>query len=279
MYVLESLFRRIRHVAWLERAEWFWGIVRPVYDFAVSMAGKRGLKRNINNTDLILVAPECRGVGESYEPDVWAALMAEVRAGDVFVDVGAFVGLYAIAVAKRLSNGGEVVAFEPDPNNYAILEKHIRLNGIGSNATAVQCAVGSMDGSVAFDAGRGLESKVSTAPATGDGVTVRMSTLDSVFADRKVDILKVDVEGAELQVLQGGERLLKDDLRRPRVLFIEVHPYAWADNDTTSDLLLTFLGECGYSVFSLSGSEVHEITRYGEVIARTHPTPRAAPRR
>ncbi|MEM2045746.1 MAG: hypothetical protein QXO20_06155 [Candidatus Bathyarchaeia archaeon] len=55
--------------------------------------GRNGLERIINGTDRILILPKFRGVGETYEPEVWSHLMAQARPGDIVADVGAHIGL------------------------------------------------------------------------------------------------------------------------------------------------------------------------------------------
>src|SRR3989338_4179732 len=63
--------------------------------------------------------------------------------------------------------------------------------------------------------------------STGGGFAVHMTTLDEEFRNQRIDILKIDVEGLEEKVFQGSIRLLKDPARCPRLMYIEVHPYAW----------------------------------------------------
>src|SRR5438270_459935 len=121
MKSFEKISMRIRHLAILEHAGWLWNPVRPMYEQAVKYFGRRGLERTINGSDRILISPQARGVTENYEPDVWRALMGELKAGDTFVDVGAFIGLYSIAVALRLRGLGRVIAFEPDNRNFSVL--------------------------------------------------------------------------------------------------------------------------------------------------------------
>jgi hypothetical protein len=75
------------------------------------------------------------------------------------------------------------------------------------------------------------------------------------------------VEGYEELVLQGARGLLSDHLRRPRAIYIEVHPYAWSGPGTTSDSLLNLLQEHAYAVYFLTGEPVDKIDRYGEIIA------------
>src|SRR5262249_51625116 len=134
----------------VERAEWLWKPVRPIYHWAIGYLGRNGLERIINDSDRILVSAEARGTPEKYEPEVWRALMTEIRTGDTFVDVGAFIGLYAVAVGLRLGHTGCVIAFEPDWRNFSLLRKHIRLNGLEERTQLHQAAVSSHAGEALF---------------------------------------------------------------------------------------------------------------------------------
>jgi hypothetical protein len=92
--------------------------------------------------------------------------------------------------------------------------------------------------------------------------------LDSVFAGDRIDILKIDVEGFEEGVLKGASELLSDRERGPRIIYIEVHPFAWGEVRTTSETLLTLLTNYGYRIEDLSGTVVSYVERYGEIVAR-----------
>ena len=96
---------------------------------------------------------------------------------------------------------------------------------------------------------------------------VQCVTLDDVFKRERLDILKIDVEGYEERVIRGGRRLLGDRARGPRTIFIEVHPYAWSQTDTTSASLLSLLAHLGYRVEDISGQPVTQISGYGEIVA------------
>src|SRR5438128_9459358 len=114
--------------------------------------------------------------------------MACVQPGDTIVDVGAFIGLYTIALAKRVGPSGKVVAFEPDPDNFTALKAHVELNNVSDRVELIQAAVGTQDGATSFETGKASESHISAVPANGTQM-VRCVRLDTVFVNRHVDIL------------------------------------------------------------------------------------------
>lgn len=265
MHSLEHLCIQLRHSPWLGQADWLWDRLRNPYTKFVTRWGHNGLERTLNGTDPLRVLPQFRGVTERYEPEVWKSLMAQIRPGDIIADVGAYIGLYSIALAGRVGPLGKLVAFEPDANNFTALEAHCRINGLLEHVTLKQVAVGDKDGAVSFEARQSSESHVKFGCENGSSVPcVR---LDSVFAGSRLDVLKIDVEGYEEAVIRGARALLEDHRRKPRVIYIGVHPYAWQAVGTTSDSLLDLLASCGYNVSDLSGQPVKQVHSYGEIVA------------
>lgn len=274
MKTAEKIVFSLRHSRYLGRANWLWDCVRPIYDRVSAQVGRNGLERVMNGSDKILLSPRWRMVSEEYEPAVWHHLMGEVTPGDVIVDVGAHIGIYTVALAKRVGSSGKIIAFEPDPLNVLALKTHINLNSLGDRVKVVQAAAGAHIGEVGFTSNMS-ESHVSTlslAEPNGAGShSVRCVTLDSVFANQRVDLIKIDVEGYEEKVIEGATDLLKDAGRGPRSIFIEVHPYAWPALNTTSESLLSLLRNCNFDVYDLAGKRVERIEEYGEVIAHRLP--------
>jgi hypothetical protein len=88
-----------------------------------------------------------------------------------------------------------------------------------------------------------------------------------MFVGVSLDILKIDVEGYEEVVLRGAANLLSDAQRGPRLIYIEVHPYAWPAVGTTSTSLLGLLEGYNYRIVSLADLLVENIRGYGEVVA------------
>src|ERR1039457_3574457 len=125
---LENIVGWIRHRSGLRKATWLWDVIRPLHDGCWRILARNGIPRIINGTDQMGISPRLRRMRDEYEPEVWRNLMGEVRAGDSFVDIGAFHGLYTVAVGKRVGKEGRVYAFEPDPANFSFLKEHITLN-------------------------------------------------------------------------------------------------------------------------------------------------------
>lgn len=265
MQAIERLVLRLRHHPLLRRADWLWDSLRPTYDKVITQLSQRGLSRCINGTDPVRLLPRFRQMSEQYEPEVWAAMMGVLRPGDVVADIGAFIGLYTLAIAQRVGANGRVVAFEPNPESYALLRSHLELNTLTDRVELHQLAVGSEEGVVALTVNRETMAAI-TQQADRSTVSVRCVRLDAVWGDRPLDVLKIDVEGYEEQVLRGATRLLSRQ-ERPRVIFIEVHPYAWEASGTSSESLLLLLVEHGYRVTLLDGRPVSAIDFYGEIVA------------
>ena len=262
LYQIEKLCVKLRHSATLKGAAPLWAALRPVYNRLVSLAGRGGLVRHINGTDTIRLAPECRGLGETYEPEVWASVMQHIKPGSRVIDVGAHYGLYAVAFGLRVGASGRVLAAEPDPENLRLLHQHIALNGLQSVVTVVPAAMSDHAGTASLSMDS-LQSHVSESGA----LKIELQTLDAATGNGKWDLLLVDVEGHEEKVLRGAHALLGDPARRPGMIVIEVHPYAWADLGTTADSLLSVLREHGYEVRTLDGQKVSAIERYGHIVA------------
>lgn len=164
-------------------------------------------------------------LGRPYEDGCQRLISRLLEPGMTFFDVGANQGLYTMIAARRVGGGGLVVAFEPVPSVMRRLERNVALNGYG-NVRTEQVAVSTAEGSVDMHVCReGFESLSSLREPAGD-VTVRREILrvplvsldDYVERNRigGVDLVKIDVEGGELDVLAGGSALWES--RRPVVL-------------------------------------------------------------
>ena len=159
-----------------------------------------------------------RVLGGSYEREQTRLFEAHVRPGQTVLDVGAHVGYYTLLASSLVGPRGAVWAFEPSPHNARFLRRHVRLNRC-ANVRVEEGAVSSREGTAWFAPGSGS----GTGHLAGSGrFQVRTVALDAWCAEREIrpDVVKIDVEGAEREVLEGARRVL--ETARP-LLFLSTH--------------------------------------------------------
>jgi len=207
-----SIFRAVRHAPLLERADPLWDAARPAYDrFLRVLFGRRGITVRVGGDERIRVDPSCRWY-EWHGDEFWHELMASVRPGDRFADVGSNIGTYAIAAARR---GAQVTAFEPNPPVANQLRRNVVLNRVADRVTVYELAVARRAGTVRLRE-EGPGGCMTTVDEAGE-IIVEAAPLEGRF-----DLVKIDVEGAELEVLAGARPILEPS-HRPRSIYIEVH--------------------------------------------------------
>jgi FkbM family methyltransferase len=180
-----------------------------------------------------------RAIGK-FEADKVRALQELLKPGMTFVDVGANKGDFTLLAAKVMGDRGRVLAFEPVPDNLHWLRKSIALNGYRS-VEVIEIALSDTAGRAPIHLGTfsGWHSLVHTEGGTGETIEVETRTLDSVLEERggRADVIKIDVEGAELQVLRGAERTL--GAGGPLTVFVECHPHRGVDPAEIWDVFAT----------------------------------------
>ncbi len=186
-----------------------------------------------------------------YEPQQTAVLRGILGPGMSFVDVGANWGYYTLCAAYLVGRGGRVVGLEPDPRLYAVLSRNIARNGL-QQASAVQVAAAATEGTVqlaGYDESGGNfgVSRLVRDGAGRDLFEVRSVSLDQLLANRKldaVDLVKLDIEGAEALALEGLRNSLAE--RRVRRLLIELHPQQLVEFGSSAEALAALLRSYGY---------------------------------
>ncbi|MDQ4073333.1 MAG: FkbM family methyltransferase [Thermoproteota archaeon] len=157
----------------------------------------------------------------SHEDDVVEKFVP--RSGDVVVDIGAAFGFYSILASKKAGETGRIIAIEPQPDNFAMLNLNIGLNKL-TNVTTLNYAVYSKEEELPLYSSYSILSERSEKNKM-DFVKVKGFTLDYLLRDlngiKKVNWIKIDVEGAELDVLRGAHHTLSESNNLS--LLIEVH--------------------------------------------------------
>ena len=267
IHPFEYAASRFRHGPLLQRHEWLWRVMRPAYEAVLWALYPRGIEWVINGTDRIVVSPHWRTTADVHEPEIWRSLMGELRPDDTVADVGAGIGTYTLAIAKRLGPLGRVVALEPDASNFKWLKIHVALNRVGNKVELMNCVAGDHDGEVEFLTDLGALSRVRPESSTRTR-RVRSVRLDRVFATRPLQLLVMDVEGYEGKVLEGAAHLLRDSRRAPRTLYIELHHRFWGETGTNGQSIQELLTQSGYRLTTLDGQPVERLEGLWDVVAR-----------
>lgn len=166
--------------------------------------------------------------------------------GGVAFDAGAHIGIWSLLAARRVPSA-QIHAFEPVPQQGQRLRAHAEANGI-ANITLNRCAAGAENGSTSFYAAYDVNTGTSSmVRRRNDHVEIHVGvvTLDSYIAERgiaRVDVMKVDVEGAEILVFRGARELLSSE--NAPAIFFEADDRL-GDTGAVKQLLI----DCGYGIY------------------------------
>jgi FkbM family methyltransferase len=162
-----------------------------------------------------------------------------IRPGDTVIDIGAFIGDHTAAYSLSVGESGKVIAFEPNPVAFHCLVHNV---GKCGNVLTFNHALGSE--SKGCDLTGEFASAYLQEGASGVRVSVRpLSNFDSLFS--RIDLIKIDVEGYELNVLKGAEKLVEKF--HPHMV-IEINPEALGRQGTTPEAVMNWVAGHGYSV-------------------------------
>lgn len=193
---------------------------------------------------------------KSYYPETCQEIIAlkgfflnyELKPGDVFIDGGAYVGLFTIYASKKVGRRGKVIAFEPHPSNYEKLQKGIKLNdlknviliskGIWSENTISEFDISSEVGASFFYRHK-KRNKLIKVPL------VKLDTELEKLGIKKVDFIKMDVEGSEIKAIKGMENTLKNNK-----INLAIASYHIVNGEKTYVQLEKILYRLGYEAYT-----------------------------
>ncbi len=227
---------------------------------AMSGAYNRALRRRAKLLECrlpagesILVRPEHRHIG--WNPSEYEAFRTDVSFGDVVFDIGANLGAYTLLFGQWVGPGGRVYSFEPAPEARLGLEQHVVMNGLSERVVVRAEAMSGTEGSAAFlSSGTSGANRLMSA-SSGEGRPVRTTTVDAVCASLGVRprLIKIDVEGAELDVLRGARRTIAA-ARHGMRLYVEMHPGLWPELGFSRQQVEDELKQQGLQAECLDGS-------------------------
>ena len=182
-----------------------------------------------------------------------------LKAGHIFLDVGANVGYYSLIASPLVGDQGQVHSFEPILSNRATLQQTITRNGI-TNIVVNSVAVGANKGSLTLyvnddEIGNSGWASIVPSKRRPKTISVDVISIDEYLQSQgidHVDLIKLDIEGAEGEALRGMKNLLAQ-AEAPDLLF-EVNPYLLNQQNVDSRMLSGYLAEQGYSLFEIGTS-------------------------
>lgn len=194
-----------------------------------------------------------------WEPDLTAFISERLRDGDGFIDVGANIGYFTALAARRVGPTGRVLAVEASPAVFASLAETIRLNELGEGVRPLNKAAAAKRGSITVYAGPdhniGLTTTVQTRGFEQQGLVEALPLDDLLTRDelRAARLVKIDVEGAEDEVLAGMGGFLTA-CRNDAEILVEVSPLWWADETKRPIDLLQPLFDAGFHAYEMDNN-------------------------
>ena len=228
--------RHYRERSWLERLTdsmrltrapgWVRVPLKRAYESALRALPGDHLTCRLPGGETFLVDPAHRHL--AWNADEYDALKACSHRGATVLDVGANVGAYTLLFAKWVATGGRVYAFEPAAASRAGLARHLAINGLADRVMIRREAVSNTSGTRRFvELGTDGGNRIAR-PSDADTVEVPAVSIDEFCSASRVipDVIKIDVEGAELDALRGARQTIAL-CGSSLALFVELHPSVW----------------------------------------------------
>lgn len=212
-----------------------------------------------------VIAPIARNIRAEFYPWLWADFCSLViggteiytlayfrslvRSTSIVFDIGAYIGAYTFTAAE-IATAGSIHVFEPNPQSAQRLRQTINNNGL-TNVLLNECAIGDQSGVFQFHLHKTpTESGLVNVEKTTSVIDIPVQTIDKYCQNKnipKVDLLKIDVEGAELLVLHGATRTIRES--RP-IMIVELHRKQSTSFGYTVEDTVQHLQSIGYTLFT-----------------------------
>jgi FkbM family methyltransferase len=177
----------------------------------------------------------------------------QFKRGDVVVDAGARIGTFAAKISAAVGDEGKIIAMEPEPRNFACLQKNIEANRL-NNVVAIQ--------KMLWSEARQLDLILSSNPAshsayrdafygsTSESIAVETETLDSILDGLgigSVDFIKMDIEGSEIEALKGMPKTLQSQVQ------LAIAAYHPVDGKSAHEIIIPQLEQLGFEIMLVDG--------------------------
>ena len=235
------------------------GLIKEVaYTVLEALFGKRGLSKSINGIKVRLPVRYINYFPDDYEYENFNFLRQHLSEGDVVLDIGAHIGVFAVIAARYGGNIGKVYAFEPASATNMLLQKTIAINNINTVVLPYKAAMGAVSGKTKFyvSAIDGDNSNSLVAYKTDRDLfatEVDIFTVDDFVEQNKIDavnFIKIDVEGAELDALRGARNTF---LKHKPACILAIHPEPILSKGDSLEDIYNYIRDLGYTILHNNG--------------------------
>lgn len=241
------------------------GVLKNYGEVVVKIKDLWNYKMYLNVTDVGL--SHMLLLKKEYEREETNFLKKIIKQGDVFVDIGSNFGYYTLLASKLVGKRGKVFSFEPDPYNFSILQRNIKINKC-SNVLCVNKAVGEKDEKINFYIDAENLGRHNLIPNWSKHIlTVDKISLDNFLPKgSRVNIVKIDIEGGEELAIKGMEKIIQ---KNPSIkLLIEFFPERIKQNNLHPANLKRLISSLGFSIYEISNLGLTKIS-FSELLRRT----------
>ena len=195
-----------------------------------------------------------------YEPFETSLFQKLIKKGNTVVDIGAHIGYYTLISSGLVGKTGQVFSFEPDPRNLVLLRRCITANKL-TNVVIVNKAVSNVNKKINFylsNENKG-DNKMFTQNRKDKCIQVESITLDSYFVAKSnyhIDLIKMDIQGAEVKALQGMSKILRNN--NHVILILEFWPYGYMRGGNNAKELLDLLHLNNFLLYDIRRNEEAE---------------------
>jgi len=186
-----------------------------------------------------------------YEPFAIELIRKTTNKGDVVIDGGASLGYFTLRFADGVGKNGKVYAYEPNENNVPILLDSITANKFNDRVSIIQKALTDKEG----------EGELYVAPGAGSSVMydegrfsniqrVKTTNIDSYFANKRVDFIKLDIDGCEVYALKGAKETIQNNKRMK--MLVEFSPSRIVDTGHKPEDLINLIKNYGFKIYCVN---------------------------
>ncbi len=232
--------------------------ITKTFNFLYQISGPKGVILVEANGNKMFVDAKASGLvltgyWEKHETETFKEIIKE---GMTVVDIGAHIGYYTLIAASLVGKNGKVYAFEPEPENYSLLLKNIEVNGY-QNVILVNKAVSNKMGTAKLFLGTSALHSIVGSSINDKYIQVETITLDNFFEKKeKIDLIKMDAEGAEYMIFGGMQEILKDN--NDIIIFTEFYP-ALLGKYVESQKYLDELTKSNFKLFTINNKKIKPV--------------------